>query len=136
MATRKENAERLEGAAAKGLKFSGIKNMKTTSKIALCTLVVVALLSILASVIAPHDPYAIGMARMPPDAVHWFGTDDKGRDILSRMLYGGRISLVIGFGATGFALVTGSIIGAAAAGSRSCATATSTTSCTPPSRPG
>ena len=118
MATRKENAERLEGAAAKGLKFSGIKNMKTTSKIALCTLVVVALLSILASVIAPHDPYAIGMARMPPDAVHWFGTDDKGRDILSRMLYGGRISLLIGFGATGFALVTGSIIGAAAAVSR------------------
>ena len=118
MATRKENAERLEGAAAKGLKLSGIKNMSISSKIALAILVVVATLSILAPIIAPDDPYAIGMARMAPDGAHLFGTDDKGRDILSRMLYGGRISLVIGFGATAFALVTGSIVGAAAAVSR------------------
>ncbi len=118
MATRKENAERLEGAAAKGLKLSGFKNMSTPSKIAVVVLVMVALLSILASVIAPNDPYAIGVARQAPSAEHIFGTDDKGRDILSRMLYGGRISLLIGFGATGFALITGSIVGAAAAVSR------------------
>ena len=118
MATRKENAERLEGAAAKGLKLSGFKNMSTPSKIAVVVLVIVALLSILASVIAPNDPYAIGVARQAPSAEHIFGTDDKGRDILSRMLYGGRISLLIGFGATGFALITGSIVGAAAAVSR------------------
>ena len=118
MATRKQNSDKLEGMAAKGLKFEGIKNMKPTSKIALAILVVVALLSIFAPLIAPNDPYAIGMARQAPDAAHIFGTDDKGRDILSRMLYGGRISLVIGFGATLFALVTGSIVGAAAAVSR------------------
>ena len=118
MATRKENADKLEAMASKKPKLSGLKNMKTTSKIALAILVIVALLSIFASVIAPHDPYEIGMARMPPDSVHLFGTDDKGRDILSRILYGGRISLLIGFGATGFALVTGSIIGVAAAVSR------------------
>ena len=118
MATRKENAERLEGAAAKGLKLSGFKNMSTPSKIAVVVLVIVALLSILASVIAPNDPYAIGVARQAPSAEHIFGTDDKGRDLLSRMLYGGRISLLIGFGATGFALITGSIVGAAAAVSR------------------
>ncbi|MBQ9006492.1 MAG: dipeptide/oligopeptide/nickel ABC transporter permease/ATP-binding protein, partial [Atopobiaceae bacterium] len=118
MATRKENADKLEAMASKKPKLSGLKNMKTTSKIALAILVIVALLSIFASVIAPHDPYEIGMARMPPDSVHLFGTDDTGRDILSRILYGGRISLLIGFGATGFALVTGSIIGAAAAVSR------------------
>ena len=118
MATRKENAERLEGAAAKGLKLSGFKNMSTPSKIAVVVLVIVALLSILASVIAPNDPYAIGVARQAPSAEHIFGTDDTGRDILSRMLYGGRISLLIGFGATGFALITGSIVGAAAAVSR------------------
>ncbi len=118
MATRKENAERLEGVAAKGLKLSGFKNMSTPSKIAVVVLIIVALLSILASVIAPNDPYAIGVARQAPSAEHIFGTDDKGRDILSRMLYGGRISLLIGFGATGFALITGSIVGAAAAVSR------------------
>lgn len=118
MATRKENAEKLEAMAEKKPRLSGLKNMKTSSKIALAILVVVVLLSILASVLAPFDPYEIGMARMAPDAAHLFGTDDKGRDILSRILYGGRISLVIGFGAVAFALVTGSIVGAAAAVSR------------------
>lgn len=116
---RKEGAEKLEGMAkAKGLKFSGLKNMKTSSKIALVILVAVVLISILAPIIAPYDPLAIGAARQAPDAAHVFGTDDKGRDILSRILYGGRISLVIGFGSVLFALVLGSIVGALAAVSR------------------
>ena len=116
---RKEGAEKLEGMAkSKGLKFTGLKNMKTSSKIALSILVAVVLISILAPIIAPYDPYAIGMARQAPDAAHIFGTDDKGRDILSRILYGGRISLVIGFGSVLFALVLGSIVGALAAVSR------------------
>ncbi len=118
MATRKENAEKLEAMAAKKPRLSGLKNMKTSSKIALVILVVVVLLAIFASVLAPYDPYQITVARQAPDALHMFGTDDKGRDILSRILYGGRISLVIGFGSVLFALVTGSIIGAAAAVSR------------------
>ena len=116
---RKEGAEKLEGMAkSKGLKFTGLKNMKTSSKIALVILVAVVLISILAPIIAPYDPYAIGMARQAPDVAHIFGTDDKGRDILSRILYGGRISLVIGFGSVLFALVLGSIVGALAAVSR------------------
>lgn len=116
---RKEGAEKLEGMAkSKGLKFTGLKNMKTSSKIALVILVAVVLISILAPILAPYDPYAIGMARQAPDAAHIFGTDDKGRDILSRILYGGRISLVIGFGSVLFALVLGSIVGALAAVSR------------------
>ena len=116
---RKEGAEKLEGMAkAKGLKFSGLKNMKTSSKIALVILVAVVLISILAPIIAPYDPLAIGAARQAPDAAHVFGTDDKGRDILSRILYGGRISLIIGFGSVLFALVLGSVVGALAAVSR------------------
>ena len=116
---RKEGAEKLEGMAkSKGLTFTGLKNMKTSSKIALVILVAVVLISILAPIIAPYDPYAIGMARQAPDAAHIFGTDDKGRDILSRILYGGRISLIIGFGSVLFALVLGSIVGALAAVSR------------------
>lgn len=116
---RKEDAEKLEGMAkSKGPKLSGLKNMKTSSKIALVILLAVVLISILAPVLAPYSPYEIGTARMAPDTAHMFGTDDKGRDILSRILYGGRISLVIGFGAVLFALVTGSIVGALAAVTR------------------
>ena len=117
---RKEGAEKLEGMAkkGKGLSFNGIKNMKLSSKIALVILVAVVLISILAPLIAPYDPMGIGMARQAPDAAHIFGTDDKGRDILSRILYGGRISLIIGFGAVLFALVLGSIVGALAAVTR------------------
>ncbi|MCF6413425.1 dipeptide/oligopeptide/nickel ABC transporter permease/ATP-binding protein [Collinsella tanakaei] len=115
---REQQTAALEEAASRGAKFGGIKNMSLSSKISLILLVLVALTAILASVIAPHDPLAITKAYQPPSAEHIFGTDNAGRDILSRMLYGGRYSLVIGFGATLFALVLGSIIGAVAAVSR------------------
>lgn len=114
----KEKTTQLEKAASKGLKFTGIKNMSVPSKISLVILVLVALSAILAPLIAPHDPLEITKAYQPPSAEYLFGTDNAGRDILSRMLYGGRYSLVIGFGATLFALVLGSIIGAIAAVSR------------------
>ena len=115
---REEQTKKLEKAASKGAKFHGFKNMSIPSKISVVLLVLVALSAILAPVIAPHDPLEIGMAYQPPSADHIFGTDNAGRDILSRMLYGGQYSLVIGFGATLFALVLGSIIGAVAAVSR------------------
>ena len=113
-----EQTEKLEEAASKGMKFGGFKNMKLSSKISLILLVLVALTAILAPIIAPHDPLEIFTARQAPGNGFLFGTDDKGRDILSRMLYGGRYSLVIGFGATLFALFFGSIIGAIAAVAR------------------
>ena len=115
---REAQTEKLEEAASSGARFSGLSNMSTSSKIALALLVVVALLAVLAPVIAPHGPTEIFNARQAPGDGFLFGTDDKGRDILSRMLYGGRYSLVIGFGATGLALVLGSIIGAVAAVAR------------------
>ncbi len=49
-----------------------------------------------------------------PDARHWFGTDDSGRDVLSRMIYGARISLSVGFVAVGIAMVIGVLLGALA----------------------
>lgn len=115
---REAQTEKLEEAASSGARFSGLSNMSTSSKIALALLVVVALLAVLASVVAPHGPTEIFNARQAPGDGFLFGTDDKGRDILSRMLYGGRYSLVIGFGATGLALVLGSIVGAVAAVAR------------------
>ncbi len=49
-----------------------------------------------------------------PSSRHWFGTDDSGRDVLSRMIYGARISLSVGIVAVGIALVIGMILGALA----------------------
>lgn len=115
---REEQTARLEEAASKGMKFGGLKNMRMSSKISLILLILVALTAILAPLIAPHDPLEIFTARQAPGNGFLFGTDDKGRDILSRMLYGGRYSLVIGFGATLFALFFGSIVGAIAAVAR------------------
>lgn len=112
---REEQTAKLEEAASKGMKFGGFKNMRMSSKISLILLILVALTAILAPLIAPHDPLEIFTARQAPGNGFLFGTDDKGRDILSRMLYGGRYSLVIGFGATLFALFFGSIVGAIAA---------------------
>ncbi|MDY0039308.1 MAG: ABC transporter permease subunit, partial [Desulforhabdus sp.] len=50
----------------------------------------------------------------PPSGKHWFGTDDRGRDVLSRMIYGARISLSVGFVAVGIAVFIGVFLGALA----------------------
>ena len=59
----------------------------------------------------PYDQMDI-MARMtPPDGTHWLGTDEFGRDVLSRLLYGARLSLLMGLGATFVSLVIGVPLG-------------------------
>src|SRR5438046_1023417 len=69
-------------------------------------LLLLALSALLAPLVAPYNPDALATAHKleGPTAAHWFGTDDVGRDIFSRVLYGGRISLVIGLAATAVAL--------------------------------
>ena len=112
---RENTTKKLEGK----VRFRRWKNMTIGARISLIVLVLVVLIAVLANVIAPHNPYEIFTARQAPNAEFLFGTDDKGRDVLSRMMYGARYSLVIGLGATAFALVFGSIIGALAAVTRS-----------------
>ncbi len=70
--------------------------------------------SLLAPWIAPYDPSAIDLKQVlaPPSAAHPFGTDQLGRDVLSRMIWGSRISLKVGFVATGIAMLIGTILGA------------------------
>lgn len=70
----------------------------------------------LAPLLAPHDWQLIdvGPAREGPSLAHPFGTDDFGRDLLSRCLFGGRISLVVGFLAVGISASLGTLIGASA----------------------
>ena len=109
--------KKMEDNAGK-VRVRHLKAMTVGSRISLIVLLLVAMIAVLANIIAPHDPYEIFTARMAPDSQFLFGTDDKGRDVLSRMMYGARYSLVIGLGATAFALVAGSIVGAIAAVSR------------------
>jgi peptide/nickel transport system permease protein len=64
----------------------------------LVVLIAFILLALFAPVIVPYDPIASSwsLVRKPPTALHWFGTDELGRDILSRVVYGARASLVAG----------------------------------------
>ena len=77
---------------------------------------VLALLALAAPVIAPHDPNKPDIKRIldAPSGRHWLGTDQVGRDVLSRMLYGARVSLAVGFVSVGIATVIGIALGAAA----------------------
>ncbi|MEW5724404.1 MAG: ABC transporter permease [Thermodesulfobacteriota bacterium] len=72
--------------------------------------------SILAPVLAPYDPAAIDVTvRLePPSRAHPCGTDNLGRDVLSRLVFGARISLKVGFVAVGLATLIGLVLGAAA----------------------
>lgn len=77
------------------------------------------LLVILSALLAPLSPYTPteqnpSNSFQAPTAAHWFGTDDLGRDVLTRVLYGGRISLTVGLTATLFSLVIGIVVGALA----------------------
>jgi peptide/nickel transport system permease protein len=78
--------------------------------------IIVIGLAVAAPVIAPYDPSKSNpRARLQtPTAEHWFGTDELGRDIFSRVLYGGRLSLSVSIVSIGFALVVGLIVGIAA----------------------
>jgi len=66
-----------------------------------------------ADVLAPGDPIAmeLGQRFQPPSAQHWFGTDEFGRDVLSRVLHGGRISLLVGVMVVTMSTVGGLILG-------------------------
>ncbi|MBM3489715.1 MAG: ABC transporter permease [Alphaproteobacteria bacterium] len=77
----------------------------------------IALAALLAPWIAPYDPVSLNLERklQAPDAAHWFGTDQAGRDILSRAIWGARVSLMVGVLAVVIGLVGGVGLGLVAA---------------------
>jgi peptide/nickel transport system permease protein len=81
--------------------------------VAFTLIAVFALCALFAPVIAPYDPLAQDLAQRlrPPSSEHWLGTDSLGRDIASRILYGARISLIIGVVVVASAGVVGTVIG-------------------------
>lgn len=77
---------------------------------------ILAAAALLAPLLAAADPAQIDLEErlLPPSARHWMGTDQLGRDLFSRMLYGARISLAVGLVATGLATAVGIGVGAIA----------------------
>lgn len=88
----------------------------SSAMIGLCLLIVMIFCAVFAPVLAPYDPYASDLPNslQAPNAAHLLGTDELGRDILSRILYGARISLLVGIEAVTLALIFGVILGAVA----------------------
>ena len=79
-------------------------------------LLLLAVVAVAAPWIAPHDPLHVNLpeALLGPSGAHLLGTDQLGRDVLSRLIYGTRISLLIGFIAVGISVVIGMTVGAIA----------------------
>ena len=84
--------------------------------ISFVVLILLALVAIFAPLIAPYDPYAQDLTRLnePPSADHWFGTDDIGRDVFSRVVYGTQISMLVGVVCEAICVPIGVILGALA----------------------
>jgi ABC-type dipeptide/oligopeptide/nickel transport system permease subunit len=108
--------------AAPSLRFAGSLVLAArqfprhrAAMVGMVCLLAICLLTILAPAIAPYDPIQIRLSAKlkPPSLEHWLGTDHFGRDILSRLIYGGRTSLSVGLLVVGFAFVLGVPLGLA-----------------------
>ncbi|MGX8706581.1 MAG: ABC transporter permease [bacterium] len=98
-----------------GLRES-VRNMFRVNRAALLGLILIILIilmAVFAPFIARHDPNQLNLIEMrkPPSAAHWFGTDDLGRDVFARVVYGSRTSLMIGFVPSVISLVLGTALG-------------------------
>jgi peptide/nickel transport system permease protein len=94
-----------------------IGRSQPTFVISLAVLAIVLLMAIFGGLLAPHDPYLLDpqAVNQGSSAQHWLGTDEFGRDLLSRLLIGIRPTLVVALGATAISAVFGSFLGIAGA---------------------
>src|SRR6195952_1686599 len=99
-------ADEMESPARRALRRLFRRKGAVVGLVVIATFIVLAVFT---SLIAPYDPIATSwtLVRKPPSALHWFGTDDLGRDILSRVMYGARASLAAGAISVGIALGIG-----------------------------
>jgi peptide/nickel transport system permease protein len=80
--------------------------------VGLAGVVVLLAIALVGPWLAPYDPAALGPTRLrPPTWEHWMGTENFGRDVFSRFLYGTRVSMFVGLGAVAFGLLTGALLG-------------------------
>jgi peptide/nickel transport system permease protein len=87
--------------------------MRKTVMIGLLILLIIAALALLAPWIAPYSPSRLSVVNRlkPPSGIYWFGTDEFGRDVFSRTIYAGRLSLLVGASVVVFAAVFGVTLG-------------------------
>ena len=80
----------------------------------LVTIVFLIIIAVFAPTVAQYEPNKINLREKedPPSLAHWLGTDQTGRDVLSRIIYGARISLLVGFASAAFVTVLGTLLGA------------------------
>ena len=97
-------------AAETALRFVRTKPLGAAGAFIILAMLLVALF---AEALAPYDPYKGDYALQfaPPSAEHWFGTDEFGRDVLSRVMYGARIALFVGFTASFAGCTVGGLLG-------------------------
>jgi len=91
----------------------GVARKKPLGAVGACIILVFCCVALFAPWIAPFDPLAIDSNNLltPPNSVNWFGTDEFGRDIFSRLIWGARISLFVGFMAVLLGTTLGSLLG-------------------------
>lgn len=99
--------------AVQGARFLSLLVSRRTVLVGLAILAVMAAAAVLAPWVAPYDPHRLSIINrlQPPSAAHWFGTDDFGRDVLSRVIFGARLSLLVGIAVVLFATLVGTVLG-------------------------
>ena len=90
---------------------------RTLGAVGAAVIVVMFVVALLAPVLAPYDPEAVDFAAMlaRPSLAHWLGTDSFGRDVLSRLIFGSRTALMVGFGSSVLGATLGAILGVGSA---------------------
>jgi peptide/nickel transport system permease protein len=90
---------------------------RTLGALGAAVILLMVAVAVLAPLLATHHPLATDYGAMlsPPGAQHWLGTDAHGRDVYSRMLYGSRTALLVGFGASVFGATLGALVGVTSA---------------------
>jgi peptide/nickel transport system permease protein len=100
-------------ASGRGGTRPWLRRVRPSARIGLAIVLLCLLVAIFAPLIAPHDPVEIfsGQLRKPPSLRFLMGTDEVGRDILSRVIYGSRVSMRVGLISVGIAAVCGTLLG-------------------------
>ncbi|MBI5951335.1 MAG: dipeptide/oligopeptide/nickel ABC transporter permease/ATP-binding protein [Chloroflexi bacterium] len=98
------------------LKFWSVFKKSRIGIVGLVMLAVIVLMAVFAPLIAPYDSSSTESVTIddiysPPNATHWFGTDDAGQDVFSNFVFGARVSLTVGFFAAFISIIIGGLLG-------------------------